>query len=379
MKNPNLTFTAFFAFLLLFSACKQEEFTVTFNPNGGTGVMESQTFKDEEAQQLSPNTFLREEYSFAGWNTQPDGNGNSYLDKQTITVSSNLTLYAQWDSLPPSIFYYYVTFYANGGSGNMEPQPFLPEEEKELTANSFSRPGFEFRHWNTKADGTGKNIPDRVEIELTEDLSLYAQWADPAAGGTPCPGTPTVTDITGNVYNTVQIGSQCWMRENLRATKYKTGETIPVITDMDEWYKLSTGAMCYYDNNIDYTKKYGALYNWFAVETGNICPTGWHVPNNEEWGIIINYLGGGNEAGYKMKSAYDWTYYNGNNESGFSALPAGYYHYMGYFVELGHTTRFWSSTEEYHCCLVGYGSEISVVNIFYYNLEFGLSIRCVKD
>jgi len=379
MKNPKLIFTACIAFLLLLSGCKKEKFEVTFHSNGGTGTMETQTFTAGEAQALRANAFTREDFTFTGWNTMANGTGVSYADKQTITVTSNMTLYAQWDSVPPSVFYYYATFFANGGTGTMAPQPFLPGEEKRLTANTFTRPGYEFRHWNTNVNGTEYIIPNMALMKMNSNLELHAQWADPLAGGTPCPGIPTITDVDGNSYRTVQIGSQCWMRENLRATKYKTGEAIPVIDNLQEWYQFKSGAMCYYENNIDYANKYGAIYNWKTVETGNICPNGWHIPSNDEWIEIIDFLGGPDNAGYKMKSAYNWQYYNGSNESGFSALPAGYLHYIGGFVSLGTSTSFWCSTEEYSASISDFGGEIWVTSLSYYYSESGYSVRCVKD
>jgi hypothetical protein len=92
--------------------------------------------------------------------------------------------------------------------------------------------------------------------------------------GKPCPEAPTVKDADGNTYNTVKIGSQCWMKENLRTTKYKTGENIPLITDYIEWLNAISGAFCYYNNDITYANTYGALYNGFTVNTGNLCPAG---------------------------------------------------------------------------------------------------------
>ena len=376
MKNPNLIFTAIIAFLLLLSGCKKEKYKVTFHPNGGTGTMETQTFTAGEAQALRAIAFTREDFTFSGWNTMPDGSGVNYADKQTITVTINLTLYAQWDSIPPSVFYYYATFFANGGTGTMAPQPFLPEEEKELIPNSFTRPNYEFKCWNNNANGSGINYVNKEFVELTEDLSLYAQWVDPLFHGTPCPGIPTIKDVDGNSYRTVQIGSQCWMRENLKTTKYKTGEPIPVIDCFTEWFQFESGAMCYYENNMDYAKKYGALYNWKTIETENICPNGWHIPSNDEWQMIIDFLGGSNEAAKKMATEYDWSIIGGSNESGFSALPAGMRYHMYDFYGLGGSAFFWSTTENNH--ILFNPKKIGFLNHFLEEIS-GFSVRCVKD
>ena len=100
---------------------------------------------------------------------------------------------------------------------------------------------------------------------------------------TPTPKTGTVTDIDGNTYKTVQIGTQTWMAENLRTTKYNDGEAIPYVTDNSVWVKLETPAYCYYNNDISNKKMFGALYNWYTVNTGRLCPSGWHVPTDAEW------------------------------------------------------------------------------------------------
>ena len=101
----------------------------------------------------------------------------------------------------------------------------------------------------------------------------------------------TVTDIDGNVYHTVKIGTQTWMVENLKTTKYKDGSVIPLVTDNSAWYNSLTPAYCWYNNDATSHKDtYGALYNWYAVSTGKLAPDGWHVPTNSEWTILENYV-----------------------------------------------------------------------------------------
>jgi uncharacterized protein (TIGR02145 family) len=158
----------------------------------------------------------------------------------------------------------------------------------------------------------------------------------------------TVTDIEGNIYNTVTIGTQVWMAENLKSTKYKDGTSIPNVTDGSAWAGLTSGAYCWYNNDIGNKSIYGALYNWFAVNTGKLCPVGWHVSSDNEWTILSNYLGGISVAGGKMKSVAGWSNPNtgANNSSGFSALPGCYRHYTGTFNNiLGEFGYWWSSTE----------------------------------
>jgi uncharacterized protein (TIGR02145 family) len=159
-----------------------------------------------------------------------------------------------------------------------------------------------------------------------------------------------ILDIDGNIYNTVKIGNQVWMKENLRTSKYNNGELIANIPGSDVWAGLPTGAYCWYNNDsATYNIPYGKLYNWFAVDTGNLCPIGWHVPSNADWTILTNYLGGLSVAGGKLKEAgYDhWLSPNTNatNESGFTAVGTGYLHYSGAFWGLGTYCFYWSSNE----------------------------------
>jgi len=138
----------------------------------------------------------------------------------------------------------------------------------------------------------------------------------------------TITDIEGNIYNTVTIGEQIWLVENLKTTKFNNGATIPTLKDNDAWANSTTPEYCWYNNDsLSYNKNYGALYNWYAVNTDNLCPTGWHVPSDSEWTILTNYLGGDSIAGGKLKAVDPVLWKSPNigatNETGFTALPAG--------------------------------------------------------
>ena len=136
----------------------------------------------------------------------------------------------------------------------------------------------------------------------------------------------TVTDIDGNVYNTVTIGKQVWMVENLKVTHYRNGEAIPIVADHMEWSFLETAACCDYDNSPFNNEVYGKLYNFFAVNNiHNLCPTGWHVPTDKEWSELISSLGEKNKAGGKLKEETTDYWQSPNieatNESCFTALP----------------------------------------------------------
>lgn len=197
----------------------------------------------------------------------------------------------------------------------------------------------------------------------------------------------TMTDQEGNVYKTVTIGTQTWMAENLRATKYNDGTAIPLITDNTAWSNLSSGAYCNYNNtsNTDTIATYGRLYNWFAVNTGKLAPTGWHVPTDAEWTQLTDYLGGKSVAGGKIKETGTTHWADPNtgatNETGFTALPGGYRDYDDGFGSVGVYCVWWSATERSATDAwardMYYGS--SSVGRLNYSKELGFSVRCVRD
>lgn len=199
----------------------------------------------------------------------------------------------------------------------------------------------------------------------------------------------TMTDRDGNVYTSVTIGTQTWMVENLKTTKYKDGTDIPLVTDDTEWANLNTPDYCWYNNDAaTYKNPYGALYNWYAVSTGKLCPTGWHVPTHAEWVTLFNYLGNNIVAGGKLKEA-STTHWNSpnvdaTNESGFTGLPGGGRHEDGTFLFIGICGSWWSTTED------EYDSDYAWEMGLNYNLgqafsvsfnpkKNGYSVRCLKD
>lgn len=194
----------------------------------------------------------------------------------------------------------------------------------------------------------------------------------------------TIIDINGNTYHTVSIGSQCWMKENLKTSKYNDGTTIPNVTDNTQWTSLKTGAYCYNNNNPANNTIYGKLYNWYAVNTNKLAPAGWHVATESEWLILANYLGGDSIAGDKMKDTILCTTYSGiinTNNSGLSALPAGSRSFGIFGSSAGVNGGFWSSTEwniyeSWTCFLTYFESDAFLVP---FDKDMGLSVRCVKD
>lgn len=187
-----------------------------------------------------------------------------------------------------------------------------------------------------------------------------------------------IIDIDGNVYPKVTIGTQTWMAENLKVSKYRNGDPLPTGLSNDQWKILTNGAYAVYENNESNNNTYGKLYNGYAVvDTRNLCPTGWHVPSSGEWNTLINFLGGSNVAGGKLKSITGWDSPNtgATNESGFSGLPGGARMNEGIYLNNRQVGLWWSTD-----------TQILFLNKDQSNAEFwpaikeaGISVRCLKD
>ena len=243
--------------------------------------------------------------------------------------------------------------------------------------------------------------------EVSETFLLQFAEAQASLDGQPCPGTPTVTDIDGNVYNTVQIGNQCWMRENVRTTHYADSTAIPAgdSISLTEPYRYAP------NNNENNISIYGYLYNWSAVMHGasastanpsgvqGICPTGWHVPSDAEWTQLTNYVSSQSEyvcgsnnvsIAKSLAATTGWqsssnacsvgNVQSNNNATGFSVVPAGNYYSNNAYGAFGYYAHFWNTTE--------YGSNASIRFFGCYNTDVvinrdnkyvGYSVRCLKD
>ena len=203
----------------------------------------------------------------------------------------------------------------------------------------------------------------------------------------------TVTDIEGNVYKIVTIGTQTWMAQNLRTTKYNDGTNIPLVTDNTAWSQLSTPAYCWYDNDATYKTVFGGLYNWQVVETGKLCPTGWHIPSDEEWKTLEMHLGmtsqdadesdlRGTSQGKKLKSTGGWfNDGNGTDDSGFKALGGGFrYSGDGSFHSMKKYGYWWTSTSATEGAWQRY-LYYDNDGVYRYDNNKGraCSIRCIKD
>ena len=197
----------------------------------------------------------------------------------------------------------------------------------------------------------------------------------------------TVTDIDGNVYNTVTIGTQTWTAENLKTTRYNDGTAIPLVTDSIGWY-INTDAYCWYDNDeATYGNTYGALYNWHTVSSTKLCPTGWHAPSENEWTTLADYISGDGHTdavGKSLKATTIWQIGEaGTDDYGFSAVPSGSRLWSGEFRNSGIIAHWWS-TDEGVSEVSGYSCTIFDIGDRLYRSRTagksnGFSIRCIKD
>lgn len=191
------------------------------------------------------------------------------------------------------------------------------------------------------------------------------------------------TDVDGNHYPVVKIGDQFWMAENLKTTKYNDGTIIPNVSDENTWSSLTSDAYCWYNNNPGNKNNYGALYNWYAVGTNKLAPKGWRIPTDEEWNILSNSLGA-DSAAVKLKDTDDahWIAHNEGvfNETGFTALPAGYRDSLGISKSIGEVGRWWTATvgDSIFSGSKGMNNEVTAVVTNWVNRNIGNSVRCIR-
>jgi uncharacterized protein (TIGR02145 family) len=253
-----------------------------------------------------------------------------------------------------------------------------------------------------KTDGTTITVP----LNAIDSITFIE------SGGEFVCGVSTITDIDGNIYNTVLINNQCWMKENLKTTQYRNGTPIEFPgTDNNAWQNNTTGAYAWYENDISWKDSYGALYNWHAVNnTNGLCPTGWHVPSDAEWTQLVDYMVAQgfpnddvqNGAGNALKSCRQvnsplggdcatsehprWdadSYRYGFDEFGFSGLPGGYRACISYgdFHNIGGRGSWWSSTERNTYMAWNRGLRYGNGNVYRGDNDkvLGTSVRCLRD
>lgn len=248
---------------------------------------------------------------------------------------------------------------------------------------------------NGKGSGSFISNLSGLEPATSYYVRAYATNGAGTAYGEEIVFNTKVADADGNLYNTVKIGTQVWMAENLKTTKYNDNSQIPLVTDNTEWTTLTTDAYCWAANDeAQYKDLYGALYNWYAVGTGKLCPTGWHVPTDADFKTLEMSLGltqaqadatewRGTDQGKQMKNTTGWnTEENGTNTSGFSALPSGYRYYgTGETYGLRLICYFWTATYIDQALSMYRRLEGNNDGIYRSGThkQAGKSVRCVKD
>jgi len=195
-----------------------------------------------------------------------------------------------------------------------------------------------------------------------------------------------ISDIEGNKYKTVRIGTQVLMAENLKTTLFNDGSEIPLVSNSSDWKDLTAPGYCWYNNDMVANKDvYGALYNGFTVTKGKLCPTGWHVPTSDELQQLLDFSGDTITGGGKLKEAGTSHWLSPNrgatNSSGFVALPSGIRYFEGSFTAILRYTGYWSSTDtgtNNESFLSLYFGD-ATVKINQVSKNYGLSVRCIKD
>lgn len=221
----------------------------------------------------------------------------------------------------------------------------------------------------------GKSCSFSVNVEESKPTSGYG---------------PEIKDVDGNVYKTVFIGSQHWMAENLKTSKYNDGTEIPNVKNSSDWWKLTTGAWSYYNSDSSFNVKYGKLYNWRATNPEyngykNVCPFGWHVPSDKDWSLLIDSVGGIYNGGSKLKEVGNSSWKTQNtdavNSSLFTALPGGLLNYSFISVGEGSLGYWWSSDkyDSYFGNCIELRKDNGVINRYRNVFNVGMSIRCIKD
>lgn len=240
-------------------------------------------------------------------------------------------------------------------------------------------------------DGSGKGTFASTITGLAKEsiyvLRAYATNAKGTSyGKTIAFMTGSLTDADGNIYHIVKIGDQVWMLENLKTTHYNDSTPIRNETDAALWASDTSARFCWYNNDMaGYKDPYGALYNWYAVNTGKLCPPGWHVPSIDEWARLVTYLGGTMKASNRLREAGDQHWVTPNtgaiNSSGFTALPGNFRSTDGSFGSAGFYGYYWTTTNLGNGQAISYYMISSHAEIYItpVQMESGLSVRCIRD
>jgi uncharacterized protein (TIGR02145 family) len=284
----------------------------------------------------------------------------------------------------------------NGSYTNLTSKPANIDEDKTddvaLTGNQTIAGNKTFTGTTTVSTPVNATDAATKAYVIAIKESIYNELLDAGLKG-------AVKDIEGNTYKTIKIGTQIWLAENLATSKFANGDDIPLVSDSTYWINLTSPGYCWYNNNkSSYKNTNGALYNWYAANSNNLCPTGWHVPTQTEFTILIDYLtnngygyeNSGNDIAKSLATISSWktndtegTIGNdpiNNNASGFSAYPSGARGVDGEFAANGSSTSFWCYTENgpnHIGYIMGYGLSIVVASGAV--AQVGGSVRCLKD
>jgi len=368
-------------------------YTVTYNENNNTGgsvPVDTNKYISGAIVTVLDNTgsLVKTGYTFSKWNTNAAGTGTDRTPGETFAIGSqNVTLYAKWNGNP-----YTVTFNSNGGTLPNPSSITVIFGSTYGTLATTSRTGYTFNGWWSDTGGSGVEIKSSNTVNVPNNHTLYAQWV--------------IKDADGNIYTEITIGTQGWMVENLKTTRYNDGTEILFVTDSTTWANFSAPAYCWYNNDISYKDTFGALYNWHAVSANNpkkIAPPGWHVPTDDDWYTLENYLiangynWDGTTTGNKIakslavKTGWNVSTIPGaigndltmNNKSGFSAFPGGYRNSGdGYFYYMGGSGYWWSATDVDSTCAYnrylhhGYGMLYRASDMYKKN---GFSVRLLRN
>jgi uncharacterized protein (TIGR02145 family)/uncharacterized repeat protein (TIGR02543 family) len=362
-------------------------YSVTYQANGGTGAVptDSKKYKSGESVTVLDNTggLAKTDNDFAGWSLYAQGTGTVYNAGDRITVASvDIILYAKWRPMCT------VTF--NGQGATVAPSPATKRIDISTAIGTLpsdpQKTSYIFDGWYTNLSDQSTKVS--AATVFSGNTTVYAKWV--------------IKDADGNIYTEVKLGNQVWMVENLKTTKFNTGISIPNVADSANWWNTTTAAYCWYNNNPANKTQFGALYNIYAIVSGNLAPKGWHVPTLEEWNVLQEFL---TENGYSwdqtqpaeiakaMATKTAWlasvdagTVGNNtstNNSSGFSAVPSGIRNGINDFEYIGEMCA-WGSTTEWNDDNGGVLGKYLAYDVNYLapigsEKMDGLSIRCVRD
>ncbi len=368
-----------------------KQYTVTYlgnNQSSGSAPVDATPHDSNFTVAVLGNTggLERDGYRFAGWNTDMNGSGTTYIAGSSIPkIRSDTTLYALWEKL------YSCMYICNNMTSGAVPGGTYHDFNTTVTVaantGNLKRIGYVFYGWNTAEDGSGTNYTAGTgAFNIQRDTSLFARWV--------------IMDADSNIYTEVKIGSQTWVVENLKTTKYRNGDDIPLVEDSAAWATLTSAGYCWYGNHPAWKEPFGALYNWYAVH-GNLAPEGWHVPSTIEYGAFTDYLmangfnwdnsTSGNKFAKSLAAKTHWTSstdigtvgndMSTNNRTEFTALPGGsrdIFEFNGLF-----DSGFWWLNDEWEPTTGCYFGTYPYYEGFdtYCGMEKtrGISVRCIRD